>query len=566
MTTLLDSVIPRTLNILLERFSSPEWTGARLEAWLFEDEPARRDGEAKLSEFGIQARLRSAYKPLMHAFLEDGLPSGPIRLPCHRLASPDRFALEAYPLAGLMPEAPRFIPGKCELDYVLADGTKVFAPNRPGADPLGRLTLNCCGWLRVWRAGAMVIDTALETEFEQVFSDVLQAVAAHPWPDTQPFFPVLHIDIETGGIHRKLGLAHECIDTQEALHEDLYFSLIEMFLARLNLPAGDRTLRPGQIVPEVRPGTGDTHARVRIVDRLAEVPPLGPEPLETASRALDAREINEILAGLEGERFTATSVQGRKIHGLYRPGSLPGLVVTGGQHANETSAEPGLLRAAPLLLAEPNARLALVPLENPDGYALHRRLCATHPHHMHHAARYTAEGCDLEARQTAPFYETGARRAAIARTEARLHISLHGYPAQEWTRPLSGYVPATFGGWTLPCGFFLILRHHPGLEAQGLAFLEALTADLAADADLVAMNRAQLALRAAHSAPDETLLLNDIPCRMNESTRSPVPFTLITEYPDETITGATFQQSHTVQRNTVLAAARLLWKGMLTEP
>lgn len=142
-------------------------------------------------------------------------------------------------------------------------------------------------------------------------------------------------------------------------------------------------------------------------------------------------------------------------------------------------------------------------------------------------------------------------------------MSLHGYPAQEWLRPLSGYVPADFANWTLPCGFFLILRHHPGRAAAGMAFLERLTAALARDAALVAMNRAQLALRAAHGGADDALILNDIPCRVNDSTRSTVPFTLITEYPDETIVGDAFVQAHTVQRMTVLAAAQLVWAGML---
>jgi len=565
-TTLLDISIPRTLDTLLEQFSEPMWAGVRLEAWLFEDLPARRAAETALAEAGITARLHSAYKPLLHAFLEAEVPAGPIRLPCHPLASPNRFALEAYPLAGLTSKPIRFVPGDADLDYELSDETCIFAPNHPGTDPFGRPTLNVTGWLRVWRGDTKVIDERLETEFEQAFQAVMQTVAAHPWQETQPFFPTLHIDITTGGIQRKLGVAHECIDTQEALHEDLYFSLIEFFTARLGLPPGDRTLQPGQIVPEIRPGTGETTVRISIVDKLDEVAPRGHQPLETALQALDADQIATEMASLGGEAFTAMSAQGRTIRGLYRLGSKPGLVVTGGQHANETTAEPGLLRAASILLADPEARVALVALENPDGYALHQRLCATHPRHIHHAARYTALGCDLEARQQPPFYETEARRIAIVRTDARLHISLHGYPAQEWTRPMNGYVPASFGGWTVPCGYFLILRHHPGLEAQGRAFLEALTAELATDGELVAMNRAQLALREAHAGPSTTLLLNDIPCHLNESTRSSVPFTLITEYPDETITGPAFQQAHTVQRDTVLAAARLLWAGMLSEP
>lgn len=566
MTVLLDITLARTLDTLVARFSTAEWHGARVEAWLFEDMAARRAAEAALAGAGVQARVRSAYKPLVHAFLEEGLPSGPIGLPIHDKAVAGRFVLEAYPLAGLAGVPPEFAPGLRNLDYTWADGSRVFAPNRVGVDSHGRATLSCCGWLRVWRDDALLIDAALETEFEQAHAAVMEAVRRHDWPLAMPWFETLHIAVTTGGIHRPLDLAHECIDTREALHEDLYFSLIEVFQVRAGLAAGDRTLQPGQIVPDIMPGDGPTHIRISLIPQLAEAHPLGAMKIDTATRALDTVQVGDEMAALAGEVFAARSVQGRPIAGLYRHGTLPGLVVTAGQHANETSGVVGLLRAAPVLMAERHARVALVALENPDGYALHRHLCATHPHHMHHAARYTALGDDLEARRHPPYHEADARREALARSEAILHISLHGYPAQEWTRPLSGYVPADFAGWTVPCGFFLILRHHAGVEAQGLAFLEALTSMLATDPDLVAMNRAQLALQTAHGGKgmgDAPLLLHDIPCRVSVSDRSPALFTLITEYPDETITGFAFQRAHAVQRATVLAAADLLWKGYL---
>lgn len=566
ITTLLEAVFPRTLDELVARFSTPEWRRCRLEAWVFEDIAARREAGAALAEAGMEAVFRSAYKPLLLAYLDGGLPPGPIALPCHPDAAPGRFGLEAYPLLGLAPGIFTLQPGACSLDYGLSDGTNVFAPNRIGRDSHGAVTLSCCGWLRVWRDGLILIDEAVETEFEQAFNAVMAAVAAHRWPDAMPFFKTLHVEVQTGGIHRKLGLAHECVDTQEALHEDLYFSLIERFQVVAGLPPGDRTLQPGQIVPEISMGAGATRVRVRLISGLPEAVPLGDEPVQTASRALDAGQIAHSLLALPGKRFAARSVQGRVVQGVHRPGGLPGLVVTAGQHANETSGVVGLLRAAPALLEREDAEVALVALENPDGYALHRRLCATHPRHMHHAARYTALGDDLGARMAPPYYEADARREAIARTRAVLHISLHGYPAQEWTRPLSGYIPSGFAGWTLPCGFFLILRHHPGRRAQAMAFLDQLTERLSDDAALVAMNRGQLDLRHAHLDPTEGLILHDIPCRVAEDTRSVVPFTLITEYPDETIEGDAFRRAHLAQRDTVLHAAELLWAGALSGP
>ena len=567
VTTLLDVAFPRAVDTLVARFSEPGWQGCRLEAWVFEDAATRQEVALKLASAGVQATLRSAYKPLVHASLEGGLPQGPIALPCHPAATARRFALEAYPLLGLEPGRWRLVPGVVKLDYVLSDGSTVFAPNRMGQDAHGGDTLNCCGWLRVWRDGAMVLDGPMETEFEQCLAAVMAVVRRYEWPPSMPFFETLHVEVETGGICCPLALGHECLDTSEALHEELYFGLIEQFQALAGLPRGDRTLQPGQIVPEIRPGTGATRVRVRLIPQLPAVAALGDVPIETAERALDEGQIDRAINRLAGERFAARSVLGRSVHGLHRRGVLPGLVVTAGQHANETSGVVGLLRAAPELLAQADANVALVALENPDGYALHRRLCATHPRHMHHAARYTALGDDLGARTQAPFYEAEARREAIARSSAVLHISLHGYPAQEWTRPLSGYVPLGFESWTLPCGFFLILRHHPGRRAQGLAFLERLTASLAENPDLVALNRAQMALRDAHAGPEaeDVIVLHDIACRLSEDLRSAAPFTLITEYPDETIVGGAFSRAHGVQRDTVLRAATLVWAGALED-
>ena len=76
---------------------------------------------------------------------------------------------------------------------------------------------------------------------------------------------------------------------------------------------------------------------------------------------------------------------------------------------------------------------------------------------MHHAARYTGLGDDVESRGDTPVYESLIRKEALALMDAKLHINLHGYPAHEWTRPLSGYLPRGFELWTIPKGFFVII-------------------------------------------------------------------------------------------------------------
>lgn len=98
--------------------------------------------------------------------------------------------------------------------------------------------------------------------------------------------------------------------------------------------------------------------------------------------------------------------------------------------------------------------------------------------------RVTALGDDLEYRTPensgAHLNEKEIRFKAQEVSGANLHVNLHGYPSHEWTRPLSGYVPRNFAMWTLPKGFFLIIRHHADWESQAEALLDKVTRHLGA--------------------------------------------------------------------------------------
>ena len=104
MTELLEIDIPRSLDVIVRDYAK---AGTSLEAWVFEDEAARRAAEATLAGLGRAGpHFRSAYKPLLHFFLEEielsGLSAVTIFTPSHPLAVENRFRLEAYPLAGLL--------------------------------------------------------------------------------------------------------------------------------------------------------------------------------------------------------------------------------------------------------------------------------------------------------------------------------------------------------------------------------------------------------------------------------------------------------------------------------
>ena len=577
MTTLLQLTFPRTLAEWVTRFSTPEWRGATLEGWLFEDATARRAAEAHLQRAGVRATLRSAYKPLVHFFLEEvdcaQVTSAVITYPVHADAPARRFVLEAYPLAAMLPLCtPVFVAGNGELHYKIAltfdDGrmqeTTVFAPNRVHVDHIGATLLSPTGWLRATSpvAGVPQLDTAEQTDYEQLFQQVLQLAQLHPWPAQEPYFDRLDIRVDLPGGEQPTPLTTEVISRHEGLHEDLYFSLMEVFQKRSGRAEGDRRLQPGQIVPDVRFTMGAPRLRVSLgsFDNTAQdargatpAEPFG-EPLDTIGHPPAPAKIASLMHELGGELFTATTRQGRTVLGLNQTGRGVPVLVSGGQHANETSGVVGALRAAQHLKKVRSA-FALIALENPDGYALHRELRVQHPGHMHHAARYSALGDDIEYRDGAPLFERTARERALALSGAQLHINLHGYPAHEWTRPLTGYVPRGFELWTIPKGFFLILRHQPGWATECRALLEAVCLALLKVPGLPEYNARQMALYRQHAGELPFEILHGTAFTQTETTRPGAPVTLITEFPDETVEGDAFRFAHTVQMQTVLAAA-----------
>lgn len=580
---LIDKTLPRTLDAWVAQFSQPGWHGASVEGWLFEGAEARRAAEQTLAAAGVKARLRSAYKPLLHFFLEEvdlsQVASAHVRYPVHSAATAQRFWLEAYPLAALLPPGElHCVAGGEALVYQvtlsLKDGSTqqhdVLAPNQLQLDPLGHKVLSPTGWLRAVPAtggAAEALDEAYRTDVEQLFAHVLRTVQQHPWPQTEPYFERLNIRVDLPGFECVVPRTLETISTLEALHEDLYFSLLEIFQHHSGRPTGDRRLQPGQIVPDVRFGA----PRVCITlnsfnsaaqDACAPVDTTEGVALDALGMAPPPARITQEMAQLGGQRFSASSRQGRVVQGTYLAGSQAPVLISGGQHANETSGIVGVLRAAQVLHQQPGAHFALIGLENPDGYAMHRELCTQHREHMHHAARYSALGDDIEYRETAPLFEREAREQGLALSGAKLHLNLHGYPAHEWTRPWSGYIPRGFDLWTIPKGFFLILRYHTGWQAQAQALLDQVCAALREVPGLVDFNAQQMALYAEHAGPMPFPVLDGTAYTISEVNRPGAPVTLITEFPDETVYGDAFRFAHTVQMATVLAATEA-WQRIM---
>ncbi|WP_063580077.1 hypothetical protein [Achromobacter ruhlandii] len=576
---LLEKTFDRTLDAWIHAYKAPAWRGAAVEGWLFEGVDARREAEARLAQAGVTARFRSAYKPLLHYFLEeverDGLVAVDLRYPRHEHALPKRFTLEAYPLVALLQGVRVTMkPGASDLHYdvtlVYADGRRreerVFAPNQLGQAQDGTPELSPTGWLRVRDAeGAVQTDAAQATEYQQAFRSIVDTVRNHTWGAHEPYFDRLEIRVDLPGMDFALPVDEEIVSTFEALHEDLYFTLLEHFQHHSGRPSGDRGLQPGQIIPDIR--RHDDAARVLVtLEPFAPPAPVAPvaldAPLAELRQPLAAGQIAGCMAALGGDAFQAVSRQGRPVLGTYLRGPGPAVFISGAQHANETSGVVGALRAAQALKARGDAHFALIAAENPDGYALFNRLREQHPRHMLHASRYSALGDDIAYREHAPFFEREGRHQAHAISGAQLHINLHGYPAHEWTRPLSGYLPRNFELWTIPKGFFLVLRHHPGWRERARRLIEGVTARLARNVPgLVEFNARQLELFHAHALETGFDVLNGIPVQVTETDREALPMALISEFPDETVYGDRFVFAHTVQMETVLAATDIHRSG-----
>ncbi|MEZ2132193.1 MULTISPECIES: M14 family metallopeptidase [unclassified Sinorhizobium] len=563
MTLIFESRFERTLDALVSRHAGAK--GSRIEAWLFDDEKSRRRAEQKLAERGVEARLHSAYKPLLSFFLEEvdvaAFAAIHIVYPVHPACPKNRFLLETYPLAALVGAAKlTFEAGSGgDLFYRVrltgkdgrSETKKVFAPNRVHTDFIGETLLSPTGWIALDAAGA---GERLKTDYETLFEASMEAVIGHDWGKSEPYFDELNVAVTLPIEDRRLPVGEEVISLTEALHEDLYFSLLEVFQKKSGRPLGDRGLQPGQIIPEIR--FAEAAPSVRIVTR-----PLSTtestadhQPLELAKAPISAEQVRAELAAVGGVAFEARSRSGRVVEARYKAGSDQAVMISGGQHPNETTGIVGALRAAQELAGRPDAHFTVSPLENPDGYQVHWRLRADNPFHMHHAARYTALGDDLEYRSGERLFEKAIRVEAERLSGARLHVNLHGYPSHEWTRPLSGYVPRNFAMWTLPKGFFLVMRHHPEWSGFAEALVDRVSARLAALPGLVGYNDAQVRLFETHAGETGFRIINGIPCLISTDDRHTVPLTLITECPDETIYGDGFIDGHTAQMETVLAA------------
>lgn len=175
----------------------------------------------------------------------------------------------------------------------------------------------------------------------------------------------------------------------------------------------------------------------------------------------------EALAALPGVRVwqVGRSYQGRPVQAVdvtlpVHPGQThvarlkqgvqkPTCLIVARHHANEVSSTTAALELARDLSSSGElhawlnkVNLVFLPMENPDGAAVHYRLMAEHPSWKHHAARYNAAGKDFSMdffAPATPFGEARVRPEVWARWLPDAIVDNHGVPSHEWCQPFAGY-------------------------------------------------------------------------------------------------------------------------------
>ncbi len=275
--------------------------------------------------------------------------------------------------------------------------------------------------------------------------------------------------------------------------------------------------------------------------------------------AQDIWQETKRLAQLPGvsSRVVGRSLEGRPIHAISRlvNPNMPSLLVTAGQHANEPTGPKAALILLEEWLSEGSINVVGMPLKNPDGLRLYRALRQVHPEHMHHPARYTALGVDVQAISefAIPEFEGAALNGVLKEFRPRVHLNLHGYPAHEWTRPYTGYAPRGFELWAIPMGAMVIVVHDKAQKNLARELATTIAADLGADTQIRETTLEALRQRAPHVHQDPFELIGGLPFQFWEReakiTTKRLPSTLeergtitvITEMPDETVYGQRFE-------------------------
>lgn len=167
------------------------------------------------------------------------------------------------------------------------------------------------------------------------------------------------------------------------------------------------------------------------------------------------------------------SYLGREIYGIELRSSRPGytsltkqlnrnpsLYINNRHHANEVSSTNAAFVLLRQLLSDPQLtrlddrlNLVIVPLENPDGAAVHHRLQADNPQWTLHCARYSGIGREFyheHFREDTIHVEAHALTRLWRKWLPDVVTDNHGVAKNEWDEQFFGYIHPSYRGFWLP--------------------------------------------------------------------------------------------------------------------
>lgn len=443
---------------------------------------------------------------------------------------------------------------------------------------------------------------------------ILNLTDREPTSGRQPFFDDLFVDLRISGSDEPHGIRQERHSSAEALHEDIYFNVLDFIEELGRQTSGDKLGAPGSIRPfvTVTPGR-QPEARIRLTSRPAGIARLiGDGQIETVTLAQSSTPPAPPVKGLEfsGDDLTVligpvdnsgqidrflralaaecpsdgcqtrirlettdgpidigvpegdqpviprtvaeapvpddTIISNREIYPhlnrlakhpevtvvpaaeiSWQGRPIPAVAVTSEQwakiwsmrklshfkptklivarhHANEVASTTSALRLIEALVSQDSGAAMLrglnavfLPLENPDGAALHDELRRRNPNWKHHPARYNATGYEFGEDQGNPDSQYGEGRIRDLAWQACLPdivVDNHGVPSHEWAQLFAGFgSPPRFGVsyWQVQALLYGILPwfDHPAHRAAMEAVRDRVAAEIADDEDLLNWNR-----------------------------------------------------------------------------
>lgn len=223
------------------------------------------------SEMALDMRIRW----LQELFPADEILAAELDLPLDRIALEEHdgaafYVASAFAEDGTLVARSEFTPIWCRRPYhsIFPDTGSVhlvsggIQARQSGIEIIERVPTDA---ERFW-------DYLQDEVLPRVQNAILAATDGEPKRDDQPFFDELLVEVTISESDERFGIREEMNSAAEALHEDIYFNVLDFVETLGRNTTGERLSAPGGVVPivHVRPGSAP-HARVHLRGRARSV-------------------------------------------------------------------------------------------------------------------------------------------------------------------------------------------------------------------------------------------------------------------------------------------------------